>query len=79
MKKDDLLTHFSFFGVLMTMAVLSAPVDAVSDNKTNYMSHQVFSNAIGEVVNVFDNTDTFSSKADVGRYNLALNDFKLKN
>ena len=77
MKKDDLLTHLSFLCVLMTMAVLSVPVDAVSDSKTGYMSYQAFSSAIGEVVNVFDNTDTFSSKADAGRYNLVLNDYKL--
>ena len=87
MKKDDLLTHLSFFGVLMTMAVLPAPADAGSlsldftrsDSIPGHMSAHVFTNDSRVVLYELGSAYKVSYKEGYGRYRLVVNDFKSKN
>lgn len=85
MKKNDLLTHLSFFAVLMTMAVLPAPVDAWAINLSYaesqaisaHSSGQVYSNHTGLMEYEFVSADIVSSETGSGHNSLLLSDVEI--
>ena len=85
MKKDDLLTHLSFFGVLMTMAVLPAQVDAgtinlsyaESQSISARSSEQMYSNHSGLMEYEFVSADIVSSETGSGHNSLLLSDVEI--